>query len=274
MKNRLVDLLFRTRAAFLRRLDPFDRALLVLRGKGHLPPLSLRRHVGPVHLFETAADQTKAWIEQFDLVKDGSTILDIGCGCGVMVPTFSELMGEKGSYIGFDVYAPAIAWCRHAYQNDPRFRFELAVFSSPYGTRSSIHIESYRFPSESSSIHLVLAKSVFTHLQEREAKHYLKEISRVLTESGKALISVFLFSRDLAGPELIQGLPFPEDLDAKIRWRLASRPEAAISFDGELFKSWIAEANLVVEHFVPVFWPANSSVFNGQDLLILGKALA
>jgi len=246
----------------------------VLRGKGHLPPLSLRRHVGPVHLFETAADQTKAWIEQFDLVKDGSTILDIGCGCGVMVPTFSELMGEKGSYIGFDVYAPAIAWCRHAYQNDPRFRFELAVFSSPYGTRSSIHIESYRFPSESSSIHLVLAKSVFTHLQEREAKHYLKEISRVLTESGKALISVFLFSRDLAGPELIQGLPFPEDLDAKIRWRLASRPEAAISFDGELFKSWIAEANLVVEHFVPVFWPANSSVFNGQDLLILGKALA
>lgn len=270
-RPRLVDWLFTFRAAALRLLDPLDRLALRISGRSHFPPLSLRRHVGPVRQFEIAAIQTRDWLTRFDLVSPGASVLDIGCGCGVMVPILEKMIGDDGRYLGFDVYEPAIAWCRKAYSGKPRISFEVADVSSPYSDSIGAKVEDYRFPTSEQTIDFVLAKSLFTHLQPAEAQHYLREIYRVLRPGGQALVSVFLFSRDLAGKELFEGLPYPRDASATVRWRLDAKPEAAIAFDGEQFKSWLAASNLTLREFVPIYWPGKSSVFTGQDLLILYK---
>lgn len=268
---RLVDRLFRLRAQLLRlAVDPIDRGLRAFSGKSHWPPFSLRRHVGPVARFETAALQTRAWVERFGLVRAGDAVLDLGCGCGVMAPLLLELIGSEGRYLGIDVHRPAIDWCRSAYREAPNLSFALAEVSSPYGLAAGPPITEYRFPVADAAIDFSLAKSLFTHLREAEARHYLQEIRRVLRPGGRALISVFLFSRDLAGEELLfRQLPFPAQSDAPVRFRSAAKPEAAVAFDGETFRGWIAEAGLELADFVPIFWPGKISIRSGQDLLIL-----
>lgn len=269
--RRPVDLLFTLRARALRLLDPMDRMIQRLRGRSDWPPLSLRRHVGPVGRYEAAARQTREWLQRFELIFPGASVLDIGCGCGAMVPTFRELLGPEGRYLGFDVYPPAIDWCRKQYAGEPNIRFELADIASPYGRSDGRAIEDFRFPAATISLDLILAKSVFTHLTEEAARHYLRETFRTLKPGGRALISAFLFARELAGPELFEALPAPADPEAKIRWRKPTKPEAAIAFDGELFNSWITHEGFQIREFVPIFWPAKRSVFSGQDLLVLEK---
>lgn len=269
----LVQILFRSREQLLRRLiDPFDRLYLRAKGQQSWPPYSLRRHVGSPSKFELAARQTEQWIERFALLRGNCRVLDIGCGCGAMVPTFARLFDAASSYVGFDVHPPSIDYCRRAFAEDGRFRFVLAEVGSPYGNLQGSSAASYRFPLDGDSVDFVLAKSVFTHLQENEARQYLREIGRVLRPGGRALVSVFLFT--LPGEEngLFDALPYPATPEARIRWRFASKPEAAIGFEGSLFQRWIADAHLTAEEFVPIFWPGKNSVQAGQDLLILTRS--
>lgn len=270
-RRKLIDGLFRWRELLLRHgVDPFDRLYLRATGRSGWPPYSLRRHVGPPSKFALAGRQTEEWIERFGLLEKNASVLDIGCGCGAMVPAFARRLGERSRYLGFDVHPPSIAYCRKAFAGDPRFRFELAEVSSPYGASHGPEVERYRFPAAAESCDFVLAKSVFTHLQEAAARHYLAEIARVLRPGGRALISAFLFT--LPAGDARRALPHPAAPEALVRWRLAAKPEAAIGFEGALFQRWIAEAGLGVEHFVPVFWPGRASVETGQDLLVLAKA--
>jgi SAM-dependent methyltransferase len=269
----LIDWLFRWRERSLRYLiDPLDRLHLRATGRGSWPPYSLRRHVGPPAKFALAARQTEEWIERFQLLGNNSRVLDIGCGCGAMVPAFARHFDSCSSYVGFDVHPPSIDYCRRVFAADSRFRFFLAEVGSPYGNHRGSSAAGYRFPLDDDSVDFVLAKSVFTHLQEDVALQYLREIGRVLRPGGRALVSAFLYT--LPGEEsgLFAALPHPAKPEARIRWRLAAKPEAAIAFEGSLFQQWVAESRLEAEQFVPIFWPGKSSILAGQDLLILVRA--
>lgn len=272
-RRSLADLLFRSRELLLRHLvDPFDGLCLRASGRGDWPPYSLRRHVGSPAKFALAARQTEEWLDRFGLLAPGiSQVLDLGCGCGSMAPVFARRLAADTRYLGFDVHPPSIAFCRRAFAGDERFRFALAEVASPYGGQAGKAAEGYDFPLPSGSTDLVLAKSVFTHLREPTARRYLNEIARVLKPEGQALVSAFLFTLPPSA-ELLEGLPCPPGREAKNRWRIAARPEAAIGFEGEQFLSWVAQAGLAVEHFVPIFWPGKSSVNAGQDLLVLRRS--
>lgn len=270
-KRYLVDSLFRSRELLLRFLvDPLDRIYLLASGKRSWPPYSLRRHVGAPAKFAVAARQTEEWMNRFGLLPSNASVLDIGCGCGAMVPIFARLLDAQSQYLGFDVHPPSIAYCRRAFAGDPRFRFELADLSSPYGRSLGQDADGYRFPLADGEIDFVLAKSVFTHLQPAAAQQYLSEIARVLKPAGRALVSAFLFTLP-PSEALLAALPHPPLPETKVRWRVAAKPEAAIGFEGALFLDWIAAAGLKAAHFVPIFWPGQSSVAAGQDLLVLER---
>lgn len=266
MSERGVDFVRTLRTAALWLLGPADLLIRRINGRGDLPPLWLRRHAGPVKGFESAAQDMEAFLRKLDLGGPHSQILEIGCGCGAMLPAFARLLDPKGRYVGFDVHGPSIRWCRRHFAADRRFRFELAEIASPYGDP---HLrrptEDYRFPLDSGSADFILAKSVFTHLREKEARHYLAEIRRTLTPGRRALITVFLFDRSTVVPA---AFPFPEG-DSPVRWLRPLRPEAAVAFDRGLFESMIVEAGLTLREMIPGFWPGTAPVPQGQDILVL-----
>lgn len=253
------------RTAALWLLGPADALQRKLRGETALPPLWLRRHAGPIKAFESAARDMEATIREQQLVSLSDCVLDLGCGCGAMVPAFRRLLGDRGNYIGVDVHRPSIAWARRHFSYDRRLIFEWAAVASPYGDRASSRpVESYRFPAADGYLDFILAKSLFTHLREEPARSYLREIARTLRRGGRALVTTFLFDRGTRPP----AFRFPE-ADASFRWARRLRVEAAVAFDRRYFEEMVSDVGLVLERTICGFWPGTAPIPTGQDVLIL-----
>jgi SAM-dependent methyltransferase len=246
------------RAAALRLLGPLDAVERLAGGRADLPPLWLRRHTGPVRSFESAAREMTALIERLGVVAPDDLVLDAGCGAGAMVLTFARLLGPRGRYVGFDIHEPSLRWCRRRFRADPRLRFE-----------ASRRGEAVRFPSAGGETGFLLAKSLFTHLQEREARHFLSEIGRVLQPGAAALITAFLFEPGEGEARASEFFRFASP-DGSARWRWKAQPESAIAFERSRFLGMIAAAGLRFEWVDKGkgFWPG-AAVPRGQDALLL-----
>jgi len=264
----ITRLLLGGRTLAYRIASPAERAWRRVAGREPLPPLWLRRHTGPVARFEIAARETAEFLDRLGLARPGDTVVDIGCGAGAMVPQFARRLGPEGRYVGFDVHAPSIDWCRARYAHDPRMSFTLAEIASAYGTASGAPATSFRFPIEGAAADLVLAKSVFTHLLAPEAAHYLAETGRVLKPGSAAVVTAFLFEASPAGLPLVRrAFPFG---DSVVRWRLRARPTAAVAYERSAFEGMVAAAGLRVQWMSPGYFPGSASV-TGQDTLLLGR---
>jgi SAM-dependent methyltransferase len=258
----LIDLARLARTAALRACGPLEWCF---RKKG-LPPLWLRRHTGPVANFSRSAGDTAGLISRLSLLAPDAAVLDAGCGAGAAAIEFREMLGERGQYVGFDVHAPSIRWCRARFRDDPRFRFEIAEIRTPFSRRSSGSARELRFPADDGTCDFVLAKSLFTHLLAPEAAAYLRETERVLAPGGRALVTAFLF--DPAGE--VPAFPFSSP-EGSLRWKIRSRPHAAVAFSRPLFEAMISEAGLRVERSIEGFYPGCSAVPSGQDMLVLAS---
>jgi len=255
------------RTAAYRAASPIDALWRRAAGRPPLPPLWLRRHTGAVGQFESAARDTAAFLDRLGLVAPGLHILDVGCGAGALVPELAPRLGPGGRYVGFDVHAPSIRWCRRFYADDPRLRFELAPVASVYGARTGPPASTYRFPAEDGSCDLVVAKSVFTHLLPGDAAHYLAETRRVLRPGRPAVVTAFLFDPDADGPSRA-AFPFG-DADGSVRWRLRSRPTAAVAYAKPRFDALLERAGLRLQWLSPGYYPGHPRL-DGQDTLLLG----
>jgi SAM-dependent methyltransferase len=244
------------RSAGLRLAGPIDAMKRLAGGRGNLPPLWLRRHTGPVANFERSAREMAAWIESLGVVAPDDLVLDAGCGAGAMVPTFARLLGPGGRYVGFDRHDASLAWCRRTFRADPRLRFETA--------RRGYAL---RLPAADGEAGFVLAKSLFTHLPEWEARQFLIEIRRVLRPGAAALVTVFLFEPGEGEARASAFVPFASS-DGSARWRWKALPESAIAFERARFLSWIAAAGLQCDWPSRGFWPG-AAVPVGQDVLLL-----
>lgn len=259
----------RVRTSVLWLAGPADFLWRLSRGRGQLPPLWLRRHAGPVRSFERAAAGMAGLLDEFGLLRETDTVLDAGCGAGAMVPELVRRLSPAGRYVGFDVHAPSIRWCRRRYAGDPRLRFEIAKIASAYGSPRGDPASRFRFPASDAEADLVLAKSLFTHLERPEAGHYLSEIRRVLRPGRAALVTTFLFDEaDPAMDRVRREFPF-EDPRGRLRYKSRLRPTAAVAYRRTDFYGMVEEAGLRVQWMVPGFFPG-SSPLTGQDTLLLG----
>ncbi|HEY1250056.1 MAG TPA: class I SAM-dependent methyltransferase [Thermoanaerobaculia bacterium] len=261
------------RTAALRLAGPLDWLWRQARGGGRaaLPPLWLRRHTGPVGDFESAAAGMVRLLEELELLPVSGTVLDCGCGAGAMAAALEGRLGEDGRYVGFDVHAPSIRWCRRRFASDGRLTFALADVASAYGSPRGAPASGYRFPIDDGGAGLVLAKSLFTHLLRDDAAHYLREIRRALRPGSPALVTAFLF--DETGPAMdAVRREFPhEDPEARgrVRFRLRARPTAAVAYARAELEGLVERAGLRVQWLRPGFYPGVSPV-RGQDTLLLG----
>jgi SAM-dependent methyltransferase len=265
----IAEAIRRVRAAAYWVAGPADSLWRHATGRASLPPLWLRRHTGPLRAFESAARETAEFLDRLGLLRGEETVLDVGCGAGAMVPELARRLGPTGRYIGFDVHAPSIRWCRKRYASDPRLRFELADVASAYSASSGAPASSYRFPVADGAADLVLAKSVFTHLLETDARHYLDEIRRVLTPGRGAVVTAFLFDDSGASPSGV-ARAFPhEEAPGGARLRSRARPTAAVAWGRSRFERMVSAAGLRVVWFSPGYFPGGPQPA-GQDSLLLG----
>jgi SAM-dependent methyltransferase len=268
----LYPLLRTSRTAALRVLGPFDWALRAVTGRRSQPPLWLRRHVGPLWALERAAGEISAVIALSDLVRPDSRVVDVGCGSGGMVPDFQRMLGPRGAYVGFDVHAPSIAWCRRQFANDRRFRFELAPVHTPYSQQFTTQMSEFRFPVDDGSADFVLAKSVFTHMMEGDMRHYLAEVRRVLASGGAALLTAFLVDNGARAPEWNRPTFDFAFGDGPVRWETMARPARAVGYDAAFFRTAVADAGLAVRRVIPGYWSGRGIAPNAQDLLVVEPA--
>lgn len=264
-RARIADLAVAGRTAALRLLSPLERLAGAFRsgagsGAATLPPLWLRRHAGPVQAFRTSAEQAMALLDRLGWLRPDLRVLDFGCGPGSLVARFAAVLGPEGRFRGLDIHTPSIEWCRRAFAHDTRFSFERLDPAA-----------SGEWPATAGSWDLVLAKSVFTHLLEPEAKRALAEIRRVLAPGGRAMITAFLFDHSRFEGEELPWFPCPGPASA-VRWRRASRPTAAVAVDAATFRQWIADSGLRVEAMIAGFHPGGPEPPTGQDTLLLGRA--
>lgn len=268
--SELSDLLRLARTTALRIAGPIDFVARNLTGNSGLPPLWLRRHAGPTAKFESATRDMAAFLDRLGLPGPADDVLDVGCGPGAMAGELAQRIGPAARYVGFDVHGPSVRWCRRHFANDPRLSFALARVASPYGSRSGEPAVSYRFPMADEEAGLVLAKSVFTHLLDPEARHYLAEIRRTLKPGGAAVLTAFLFDPDGPGCDLARrAFPFGE-APGRVRRRRRLRPTAAVAYERAFFFAMVGQAGLRVESMAAGYFPGAERVA-GQDILVLRR---
>jgi SAM-dependent methyltransferase len=106
-------------------------------------------------------------------LRDFSSILDFGCGCGRLVRSLKPLSDQWASIHGADIDRAAVAWCRDNLA-DADF-----VLNDEYPP----------LPYLDSSIELAVACSVFSHLDAEHQNRWLAELQRIMKPGGYLLLT-------------------------------------------------------------------------------------
>jgi ubiquinone/menaquinone biosynthesis C-methylase UbiE len=255
-------------------LLPPDYLSRLIRGKSHFPPLHLRRYVGPVRTFEASGIEFMAHLKQLAGLQPQQSLLDIGCGCGLMALFLNDYLDESGSYTGVDIHLSSIKWCQKNISTTHRnFHFRhIDVRSSAYNPNGVILAEDYRFPFEDQRFDVVLLKSVLTHMRPLEVENYLNEVSRLLKPGGRCLVTFFLLNEEqerLAG-EGKQELKFRFG-EGVWRYVYEHSAESAVAYEESYIRELVSRCGLRMDSINYGTWTGRSDGLSFQDLLLLKK---
>jgi len=156
------------------------------------PPQGLMSLVGAPtpENYLLVAEGWKATIDPF--IPERARVLDVGCGSGRTARTLVD-DPRIDEYLGLDVVDEAVRWCSQFVtpRSGGRFHFErVDAASAAYNPGGRLRPSEVRFPVADRSFDIAIAASLFTHLLEADAAHYLSELSRVLVPGGKAVVSI------------------------------------------------------------------------------------
>jgi SAM-dependent methyltransferase len=270
-----IHLLRTCRNVALLALSPLDYFSRLLNDKRDLPPLHLRRYVGPLGSFESSGAEFMSYLRLLAGLRPDERVLDIGCGCGQMALHLEDYLDQQARYVGVDIHRPSISWCQKKISTRRR-NFEFAhidVRNEAFNPRGVHRAEAYQFPFEAGSFDLILLKSVFTHMRPDEVNNYLREVARLLKSNGRCLATFFLLNDEqarLAG-EGVNDLKF-ERGEGVWRYRYEHSPESAVAFDERYLMQLLAENGLVLKR--PIYygrWAGRTDGLSYQDILLLER---
>ena len=267
--NRVTIRLLRSiRNAGLVALGPVDYVVRALNCKADLPPLHLRRYVGPLGSFESSGAEFMGYLRSLASLRPDERVLDIGCGCGQMALHLKNYLDENGSYAGVDIHWPSINWCqRNIARRHKNFQFShIDVRNLAYNPNAAQRAEAYVFPFADRSFDLILLKSVFTHMRPPEVSNYLSEVARLLKSDGRCLATFFLLNDEQAALPNELAFNYGEG-----EWRYVHEhsPESAVAYDENFVMQLLEKYGLVVEKKIYGRWSGRDDGLSYQDILIL-----
>ncbi len=206
------------------------------------PPLEMRKLVGPT---ETAAFDNPSGMPAFPYLDVAvyESVFDFGCGCGRVARQLIQQRPRPKRYVGIDLHEGMINWClENLAPLAPGFEFHHHdVFNYHFNPGESKPTK-LPFPVDDASATLVNAFSVFTHLTEEQAHHYLREVARVLAPGGVFHSTWFLFDKR-EFPALQEG--------TNALYVSYVDPSAAVFFDREWLRASGRAAGLVITEAIP-----------------------
>ena len=130
---------------------------------------------GFLHSGRTAVEflDKQALASERKSLSDFSSILDFGCGCGRLLRTLRTACDQWAAIHATDIDPSAITWCK---QN---------IADASY----AVNAEYPPLPYQDQSIDLVLASSVFSHLDADHQFRWLGELQRIVKPGGYVLAS-------------------------------------------------------------------------------------
>jgi SAM-dependent methyltransferase len=256
-------------------LLPVDYVNRAINGKTDFPPVHLRRYVGPLRSFEASGAEFTAYLRLLAGLQPQDSILDIGCGCGLMAIFLKDYLDERGSYTGLDIHRPSISWCtRNIGERHPNFRFgHIDVRNEAFNPKGTNSAEDYRFPFDTDAFDVILLKSVFTHMRPAEVENYLQEVSRLLKSSGRCLVSFFLLNDEQArlATKGKQRLQFNFG-DGVWRYVYEQRAESAVAYEETYILDLLRKYGLDLQERIHYgTWTGRSDGLSFQDILLLKK---
>ncbi|HSL53707.1 MAG TPA: methyltransferase domain-containing protein [Pyrinomonadaceae bacterium] len=277
MNQNTIKLLRSIRNAGLVALGPVDYVARVVKRKGELPPLHLRRYVGPLRSFESSGAEFMGYLRSLAGLQHGEQVLDIGCGCGQMALHLKSYLDENGSYTGVDIHGPSIRWCRqkiaHSYKN---FHFaHIDVRNLAYNPNAAQRAETYKFPFDDHAFDLILLKSVFTHMRPLEVSNYISEVARLLKSDGRCLGTFFLLNDEQAAlaKKGANDLAFNFG-EGEWRYVHEHSPESAVAYDESFVMQLLEKYELAVMKRIYGTWSGREDGLSYQDILIISKKKA
>ena len=133
-----------------------------------IPPLELQRLVGfeDVSSFDNPIDETLFPELSSELY---NSVLDFGCGCGRLARWLIQQRPQPNNYVEIALHSGMIDWCReNLLPHAPNFSFHHQdIYNATLNPEGKRIVEA--FPVDDGVIDLVIAWSVFTHLNEAAA---------------------------------------------------------------------------------------------------------
>ena len=248
-----------------------DTAIRAIRGQLHLPPLWLR-DVGPDDFEKAGKEFLDLFIRLGNLQSD-ERVLDIGCGCGRVALPLTEHLSQTGTYVGMDVTAKPVMWCqKNITPQYPNFQFyHMDLYNKRYNPNGRSLAKDYTFPFDNESFDFIFLTSVFTHLLPADTENYLNQISRLLSQNGRAFITFFLLN------DIQQTLASQRKNSIKFifgsgpyRMRDESIPESAVAYDEVYLRKLLTQCGL--EILGPIHygtWSGRTDGLSYQDILMV-----
>jgi SAM-dependent methyltransferase len=204
-----------------------------------LPPLELRELVGG-HEPEFFDNPTGAPIFPGLAPAAWDTYLDFGCGCGRSARRLIQQDPRPRRYIGVDLHRGMVHWCQeHLAPRADGFEFLHHDVHSPCLNPDPLLAWVAPLPVEDGICTLIEATSVFTHLVEGQAEHYLDEMTRVLAPEGRLTSTWFLFEKD--------SFPYMQDSQNALYINIDD-PTNAVAYDRTWLQAALAHRGLRVVH--------------------------
>jgi len=213
---------------------------------------------------------------KFGNLKPNHKVLDVGCGIGRMAIPLTKYLDPNGSYEGFDIVPHGIKWCKKKITSKfPNFSFQIAdIYNKRYNLYGRNKASDYNFPYEDGTFDFVFLTSVFTHMLPDDLERYLIEISRVLKENGRCLITFFLLNDESLN--LIENKKSSIDLKfnfGNYRTMYIDKPEEAIGFDEKKICNLFEKYKLNMIYPIRYgSWCGRINFTNYQDIILASKA--
>jgi SAM-dependent methyltransferase len=213
-------------------------------------------------------------------LKPHHNVLDAGCGFGRMAMPLSRYLAPGSRYLGFDIVAEPIDWCRQkitARNTAMEFAYvgmkhELYTpqgqLPSSEGFRSRLPVLQDWRPDFAAAV------SLFTHLETETFIRYLQDFQAVLTPDGTLFMTTFLVDKGAPAAAAECAFPVRQWRQYGVQTGLRGEPlTAAVGVPVDWFLAQCSAAGLEVEqvHFGRWRRSNQNSILPYQDIVICRK---